>query len=61
MEEQAQKYCAREARRVSDRGLPAKDRQKYIRACVAEVMDNVISKMRDPELLAYHEDHVNRA
>lgn len=54
MEQQAQKYCMREARRVSDRGIPRKFRTEYIRKCVDQVMGNVLSKIQDDSLLAYH-------
>ena len=54
MENQAQKYCKREASRVNDQGIPRKLRIKYIRNCVDQVMGNVLSKIQDHELTAYH-------
>ena len=54
MKKQAQKYCSREARRVNDQGLPGKLRTEYVRKCIAQVMGNVMSKIQDDRLLAYH-------
>lgn len=54
MEKQARKYCKREARRVDDRGIPRKFRAEYIRNCVDQVMRNVLSKIQNDRLTAYH-------
>ena len=54
LEKQAQKYCLREARRINDQGLPRKLRTEYVRNCVGQVMGNVLLKIQDDRLIAYH-------
>ncbi len=54
MKKQANKYCTRESRRVSDRGLPGKHRHEYARKCTDEVMGKIVAQIKDSELTAYH-------
>ena len=56
MEKQASKYCMRESRRVSNRGLPGKHTHQYVRKCIDEVMDKVIAEINDKKLTQYHLD-----
>ena len=55
MEKQAQKYCTRDSRRISERRLARKYRTEYVQNCVEEIMQNVLSKIQDDGLIAYHE------
>lgn len=54
MKKQAQKYCLREARRVNYLGEHRKHRLEYVQNCVDEVLGNVMSKIQDDSLMAYH-------
>ena len=54
MERQATIHCKRETRRIKNRIIPMSDKFAYVDNCVFEVMENVMKKIDDPDLIAMH-------
>lgn len=54
MQDQAKRYCRREALNTEHRVAGITFRTAYINSCVDEIMGNVVSQIQDKKLLAYH-------